>query len=330
MPQIRPEATAGSRPLRIGFRIPFQPGAQSGGNLYDRRLAAALTELGHDALLLETDETPDVEVLIVDELLRTAPPSPPPRIAMVHHLSCDEPEREPDERRRLERIERRFLRGARGILAPSRWTRDRALALRGRPAPAAVIPPGRDALGGGPLPARLPDEDAIERRAREPGPLRVLFLGQLSRRKRIVELIEAVRAVRGCELTIRGDPDPETDVAGRRAEPGELPDLLRSAQLLAVPSSHEGFGLIYLEGFAFGLPAIAARSGGAGDVVAHGENGWLVGSDTDLAALLRRVAGERHLLARMGKAALRTHRGWPVWAESARRAERLIRDVLNR
>ncbi len=329
-------------PLRIGFQIPFQPGAQSGGNLYDRRLAAALEDRGHRVRLVETgpdSRTPEADVLIQDELLHPVlqESSRIPRIALVHHLGCDEPERDAGERTALEASERAFLRGVQGILAPSRWSRDRALALAEHSnIPAAVAPPGRDALAGGPLPENLPNEAEVERRAKAPGPLRVVFLGRLSRRKRIRELVEAVRLAPGCALTICGEGEPEAEWpvrALRHLGSNGLTAILRSHQLLAVPSTHEGFGLIYLEAFAFGLPVIAAASGGAPDLVTHGETGWLVdpaeGPD-HIAGFLRQAASDRDALARMGQAALRAHRRWPTWAETGRRAERLLQDVLTK
>ncbi len=335
------------RVLRIGFQIPFQPGAQSGGNLFDRRLAAALGELGHDVCLVETGSearTRDADVLIEDELLHPILKAGAgiPRVAMVHHLGCDEPERGARERAALAASEQAFLRGVQGILAPSSWSRDRALALAGTSVPAAVTPPGRDALGGRSLPDGLPGEAEVERRAGESGPLRVVFLGRLSRRKRIRELVEAVRLVPGCDLTVCGEPDPdEPELARRVRESGVrtrhhldadgLAAVLRSAQVLAGPSTHEGFGLIYLEAFAFGLPVIAAASGGAPDLVSHGKNGWLVQPTdgvTRIAEILRRAAGNRDALGTMGRAALRTHRDWPTWAETGRVAEQLIRRAM--
>src|SRR5690606_17891085 len=53
---------------------------------------------------------------------------------------------------------------------------------------------------------------------------------------------------------------------------GYLPDdaarsHLASASLFALPSRDEGFGLVYLEALALGVPCIAARAGGAPEVV---------------------------------------------------------------
>ena len=64
----------------------------------------------------------------------------------------------------------------------------------------------------------------------------------------------------------------------------------------------EGFGLVFLEANACGLPVIAGRDGGSTDAVRHGENGLVVDgtSVADIAAamrLLREDAALRRQLA---------------------------------
>ena len=56
----------------------------------------------------------------------------------------------------------------------------------------------------------------------------------------------------------------------------ELASCLANSQVLAVPSSYEGFGIVYLEGMAFGLPALATTAGGAVEIITSGQDGFLV------------------------------------------------------
>lgn len=42
------------------------------------------------------------------------------------------------------------------------------------------------------------------------------------------------------------------------------------------PASHEGFGIVYLEAAASGVPSLAARLAGAVEAVADGESGYFV------------------------------------------------------
>jgi glycosyltransferase involved in cell wall biosynthesis len=50
----------------------------------------------------------------------------------------------------------------------------------------------------------------------------------------------------------------------------------RRARVFALPSTKEGFGIVYLEAWQRGLPVIAAAAGGVPEVVSSGEDGLLV------------------------------------------------------
>jgi D-inositol-3-phosphate glycosyltransferase len=76
-------------------------------------------------------------------------------------------------------------------------------------------------------------------------------------------------------------------------QPGEaLAAVYRAADVVAVPSYNESFGLVALEAQACGTPVVAAEVGGLPVAVAHGESGLLVPShaDDDWAAALADVA----------------------------------------
>lgn len=74
------------------------------------------------------------------------------------------------------------------------------------------------------------------------------------------------------------------------------------------PPTGEGFGLVYAEAAAFGVPSIASSaSGGAADVVLHGETGWTVPphAPDDLAEAIVLLLGDQTLRDRLGAAAQR-------------------------
>ena len=68
----------------------------------------------------------------------------------------------------------------------------------------------------------------------------------------------------------------------------ELQACYQACDLFVLPSGGEGFGIVFLEAFAFARPVVAADAGGAPFVVRPGENGWLVpcGDPARLAACL--------------------------------------------
>lgn len=72
-----------------------------------------------------------------------------------------------------------------------------------------------------------------------------------------------------------------------RASPAELPELYRAADLFALPSTGDGFGIVFLEAMACGTPALALTAGGSADAMADGELGIL----TDEADLAEALAG---------------------------------------
>src|SRR4029453_11410293 len=80
----------------------------------------------------------------------------------------------------------------------------------------------------------------------------------------------------------------------------ELPDFYRAASLFVMPAyedeqdaSVEGFGIVFLEAAASGIPAIGGRSGGIEDAIVDGETGYLVnGRDGDeLASRIIEILG---------------------------------------
>jgi len=101
----------------------------------------------------------------------------------------------------------------------------------------------------------------------------------------------------------------------------ELADKLSQSHLLAVPSSYEGYGIVYVEAMGFGMPAMACTTEGASQIVHHARNGYLV-SPGDVGVLAKHVyelSSNRGCLERMSLTAYETYSTRPTWAECGRR-----------
>jgi glycosyltransferase involved in cell wall biosynthesis len=87
----------------------------------------------------------------------------------------------------------------------------------------------------------------------------------------------------------------------------ELEGALRECHVFALPSKKEGFGIVYLEAMAAGLPCIGANHGGTPEVIEHGETGFLIeyGDAEQLAFYLRALMESPGLYAAMSEAARR-------------------------
>ena len=107
----------------------------------------------------------------------------------------------------------------------------------------------------------------------------------------------------------------------------DLPAVYASAQVLCVPSRHDGWGLVVPEGLASGLPTIATnRTGAALDLIETRRNGWLVAAD-DEDALHRAMAQAATLSETDWRAMSRHARASVVDHSLARGAARFLHAV---
>lgn len=104
----------------------------------------------------------------------------------------------------------------------------------------------------------------------------------------------------------------------------------RAADLVAVPSRSESFGLVAAEAQACGTPVVAAGVGGLRTIVADGVSGVLVPDHEPAtwAAALRELLADPVRRARLAVGAHRTarHRGWDAAAEAMLKVYHLARE----
>jgi phosphatidylinositol alpha-1,6-mannosyltransferase len=242
---------------------------------------------------------------------------------IVHGAELAIPARIPGARTAVERV----LRGARLIIAAGPYVAREAARL----APdvdIVDIPPGVDPVAFAP---RTPEERARKRRdlgLAEDAEV-VLHVSRLVPRKGADTLIRAVAQLAGLRPNVvaliggAGRDDARLRaLAARLGAPvrflGRIPtEELAATYAAADVFAHvcrnrwfgleqEGFGIIFLEAAACGVPQIAGNSGGAGDAVLDGVTGFVIDPPTDAAAVARaldRLLEDRQRAAEMGKAA---------------------------
>lgn len=168
--------------------------------------------------------------------------------------------------------------------------------------------------------------------------LRFLFLGSLSARKGVPLLLEAWKTLnlKDSELWLTGPvskqdralipPMKGLKVLGKLPHK-ELPDLLRTCDVLVFPSYSEGFGLVLLEALASGMPIITTEATAGPDLIRDGVEGRLVTSgDADaLSAAMHDLAKDYDKLEGMALAARRCAERFS-WDAYGDRWQRLLAD----
>ena len=352
--------------MRIGLVIYGSLETISGGYIYDRKLVEFLRRGGDQVEIISLPwrdyprhlldnlsrslarrlQNLQLDVLLQDELnhpslfwtnQRMARSCPV--VSIVHHLRSSEA-RAKWQNNVYRLFEQSYLRSVDGFIFNSCTTQRAVQSLVGDGYPSVVAYPAGDRLSSGIT------EDEIVLRSTRPGPLRLLFLGSVVPRKGLHVLLEALsRLPAGTwELSVVGRVDVdrayarrvrrmvvERGLAGGVVFSGALDEerlsaQLSNSQLLVLPSSYEGFGIAYLEGMGFGIPAIAPTTGGAAEVVHQGVNGYLIdpGDWRSLAGILGELAEDREALQRLSLAAWRSFAAHPTWEQSGQ----VIRDYL--
>jgi glycosyltransferase involved in cell wall biosynthesis len=184
------------------------------------------------------------------------------------------------------------LRSARRILAVSGYTRQYVQQLIGD-RPVTVIHSGVDTRRFSPVTSAA-EKTRLRARLGWPEDCFVLFtLRRLVFRNGLDLLLTACARLKDRHdiAVIIGGGGPERQVLERvirrerldnvrlvgRVPEALLPDCYRAADAFAFPSrTGEGFGLVLLEAFSSGLPAIVTRGGGQEEIVQEGRSGFLV------------------------------------------------------
>jgi glycosyltransferase involved in cell wall biosynthesis len=256
-----------------------------------------------------------------------------PVVALVHELQSVAG---PREDARLERAYEEPLLRSDALVAVSGHGA-RILRSRGVPAERVrVVLPGCDAYGS----------DVKVAPARDVLRPRVLCVAQWIPRKGILELVRAWRGITTgyavLELVGETGADPGYSARVREAIGDDASVVVRgpvgdaevhsaygTADVFALPSRYEGYGVVYAEALRFGLPIVACDVGPVPELVGA-EAALLVPPDDPvaLADALERVTRDPALRTRMSRAARRRSVGLPRWEDTVRGFHEILRETV--
>lgn len=344
--------------IKVSFAIPGDIGTPTGGYVYDRQVMALLPHFGVDvahlplpggfpaptaAELMETTRllaaVPADSVLLIDGLALGALPEAclapvaGPIVAMLHHPLGLETGLDQETSRALLNSERAALKYARHIIVTSPTTADTLRELGfAPPPPVTIAEPGTEAA-----PRAKAGAERVE----------IISVGAVVPRKGHDLLIEALAGLNHLDwrCTIVGSLDRDQEfVSGltRRIAEAELGERIgftgplnmtdiqqhyARADIFALPSRYEGYGMAFAEALARGLPVVAAKAGAVPGTV-PASAGILVPPD-DVAALREALAAlitDSGLRQTLSDAAWDHAQTLPRWTDTAR----VVADVLRK
>ena len=98
-----------------------------------------------------------------------------------------------------------------------------------------------------------------------------------------------------------------------------MESVLNHADIFALPSAYEGFGLALTEANAMGVPAIGfSYAPSVNELIQNGKTGFLAVDENDFAKKMKILMGNRTLRIEMGKAARNAMRQYApniVWGQ---------------
>lgn len=345
-------------PEPLTFVFPGHLDTPTGGYHYDRRLIHELRQRGlsvntlslsaqfpfpdadalkdaHQAL----EQVPDGAVAIFDGLaygtlddLAEAHAKRLRIIALCHHPLALESGLDPAQQQRFQASEQRALQAARAVLVTSDHTRQILIKQFAVPAERLVVArPGTDPATFSPCNGNPPV---------------LLTVASLTRRKAHDLLINALAPLTDLPWQARfvggQDFDPiwsdqlqhqvnRLQLQTRIHFTGAVENLeaeFHNTDLFVLPSRYEGYGMVFAEALAAGLPVIAARAGAVPDVVPETAGVLVPPDDTDaLTTALRRLLTDDDLRRKLQAGAQAAAKHLPTWADTAQRVAHLIEDT---
>jgi glycosyltransferase involved in cell wall biosynthesis len=330
----------------LHFAYPGELQTRTGGYGYDRRVTEALGDLGWHVKLVPLGEgfparpdlaqaegilatVPDDSILMVDGLafgvLDEVAETLGRRVrllALVHHPLALETGLSDQAKAELATRERAALACTRGVVVTSAATARELVANFG--------------VASADIVTALPGTDPVPRATGSGDVPSILSVGSLTRRKGHDVLIAALATLRDLSWTCRivGSRDLDPDIADalerlihtlqlqdRVTLVGEVEDVQAEyarADIFALASRYEGYGMVFAEALAHGLPIVGCAAGAVPEVVPAAA-GFLVAPDSpeEFAAALRRLLDEPPMRKAMADGATRAGAALPSWHDTA-------------
>lgn len=343
--------------------VPGDPGTKTGGYIYDRRIAAELEQLGWQVATTGLDgrfpdadrqaidalhgclfRFPDSSLVVMDGLALSAVPeivrAHSPRldiVGLVHHPLGDESGLDEKRRRLYYAREIAALSATIGVIVTSPFTGRRLAELGADACAIRVAEPGTD-----PSPPARGSKGAGRR---------LLCVATVTPRKRHDILIEALEGIAGMDWTLDcvGHFVPGDDWAKRvfgqlgKSSIGdrvnftgvrtgdELASCFDAADLFVLASEYEGFGMVFTEALARGLPVVGTTGGAIPDTVAGGAGVLVSPGDADaLGGAVAGLLGDDRKFGALKAGALAARESLWDWPSAGRLFESHLREFLER
>jgi len=347
--------------LPLYFVFPGDLGTPTGGYHYDRRLISELRTLGKQVIPIALSDrfpTPDKDALVDAEQKLSAIPDGAQvmidglamgvmdqivsrharrlsLIALCHHPLSLEAGLSAAQQDALHHSEKRSLHCARATVVTSPHT--------------AEILRNQFDLDTNSILVACPGTDRSEFAPCTGNPPRLLTVASLTRRKAHDVLIESLGALKDLPWQARfvgGDhfdrewaqqlkAQVNQEQLARRIDfVGSVENLqpeYQQADLFVLPSRFEGYGMVFAEALAAGLPVIAARAGAVPDVVPASAGILVPADDAEaLAAALREVLTDSSRRQALQRGARQAALALPGWRDSAMLVLNLTEELANR
>ena len=344
----------------IYFAYPGDLDTPTGGYHYDRRLIEELRSMGvrvetvalphcssvpNQQILSSVQQIlaaiPDQAIVVIDGLafgvldeVAAAEAKRLRLVALCHHPLALETGLDERERQVLQVSEQRALSCARATVVTSGHTRQILIDQFAVPAESIIV--------------ALPGTDWTPFAPCDGDPIRLLTVASLTRRKAHDVLIDALSPLKSLHWQARFVGGQDFDPAwasslqervnalglSQRVEfVGAVEDTqveYQQADVFVLPSRFEGYGMVFAEALAAGLPVLAARSGAVPDVVPETAGLLVAPDDTQaLTEALRQILTSEALRRRLQAGARQAAATLPTWSDTATVVARKLKEVSN-